>query len=891
MNEKILVIDRRNIPKAWLSEKLSKKIPVNDLEQLLPFIEWRDRSKAEIDESVKQIIPYLIVESDEDNRIAIYERKGSEKRIHGLHSVGVGGHVDQKDFKTNDRFIDLILRAAKREVFEEFEAVTPSKNINFLGIINEEHTQVGRTHLGLVFKLKITGKGIPSYELHNLHWLYKDEILKNYKLEMWSEMALELDLHLLDFFIELKLTKDQEKTVSLLEEFLKNDKQIFILKGYAGTGKTTLLKGIAQYLKEIDRLGGLMAPTGRAAKVIKDITGIKGKTIHSSMYDLQNLKTYKKRDKYGNESFKFFFELKKEHDLKNSVFIFDESSMIGNNYSEGEFFRFGSGYLLNDILRFFNVNTNNILKLLFVGDPAQLPPVGSNHSLALDADFFISKELNLNESEMTQVVRQEKNSGILFNAAYYRKLIFSNKVSKNHLDTNFEDIQEISYEELGKTFVSYAPLPNISKSIIISFSNKRAWHNNQVIRELYFPGKKSITEGDVLQVTRNNYLVELLNGEFVTVIRVDDKTTRQSASIWINKQRKQFHFDFREVGLQIADGRIIDVLVSETLLNSKNRGMTSEEMKALYVNFIMRYEKKTGATANRNSTQFKESFRNDPYFNALQVKYGYAITGHKAQGGEWENAFVDFSGRNGLSKDELRWIYTAITRASKKLYVLLPPKKSRFNLQNLHYNIGLIRSVYIPLKETEDPGVTPFHNDHSPLIKRLKYFEIIEKIKETDIELLHVLSKDYQEIYNFKKNHIAYKVTMSHNAKGIFTYYSCNQNDKNVTELLDLIKKPVNNSDFKYKPKNEFLDELFNWVKVALKTTKLSITNIDESRMDQYQIVYSFRAPQSDSYIQFYFNKNNRISSLIAKSTIAEKDFELRKLITNLTQNTSNNVV
>ena len=151
MAEKVLVFDRKNIPDEWLEEKIAKKVNVSELEKLLPNIEWKDRGLAESDEAVKQVIPYLIIESDIDGKIAYYQRKGSEKRIHGLHSVGIGGHVNPIDFKEGDSFIKFILRSAKRELLEEFSEVVPSDSIKFLGMINEEKTKVGRTHLGLVF--------------------------------------------------------------------------------------------------------------------------------------------------------------------------------------------------------------------------------------------------------------------------------------------------------------------------------------------------------------------------------------------------------------------------------------------------------------------------------------------------------------------------------------------------------------------------------------------------------------------------------------------------------------------------------------------------------------------------------------------------------------------
>jgi len=884
MNEKVLCIPVNSLPERWLKKRVSYRPEKEKINLPESVLQWKNRSHAEQDNRLKQLIPYVIVKSSDDGKIAQYYRKGNETRLHGMASVGVGGHVNPEDRIPGELLIETLKRGAMRELHEEFINFRPNSELTYIGLINEEETHVGNTHIGVVFKIEVLGKPKGSEELKGLKWISISEAVHMKNLELWSRLALILYVNLFDFFTELDLTTDQNLVLKQFNDFLKSDNQIFILKGYAGTGKTTLLKGISEYLEYSLRMGGLMAPTGRAAKVLQNITGQEASTIHRSIYDLENLKTYKDRDKERNDTFKFFFTLKKESGQTGQVYVFDEASMISNRYSDNEFFRFGSGYLLEDILTYFNVNTRKNLKLLFVGDPAQLPPVGSPDSPALDEEFFKILQYKVKGYEMTEVVRQNKDSGIMHNATYYRKLIFSDKVSANYLNTNFNDIEEITYDMLGYIFLKKAPVPNTEKNIVITYSNEKAQKYNRIIRELYFDGNLEIQTGDILQVIKNNYKAGLLNGEFITVISRAEQTLTQSASIFVNKKRENFSFVFRNISYYDTKGNLKDALILETLLDSKNRDLTSEQMKALYVNFIMRYKEKYGAV-NHKSETFKMAFRDDPYFNALQVKYGYAITGHKAQGGEWENTFVDFSLRDGLYKDALRWTYTAITRASKKLYVLNAPKKSRFEIKSSHIPIGKVKSVpKSPETHTDIPDATPFHDSNSNPAKRLKYIQIKENIQQLGFEIVNIESREYQEIYTFKKGLTQYKITMSHNKNGDFTYYNINRKNQDGLYLLELVKKEtVRSKPFEYQTSEQFLIDLYKWVKKALVNTGLEIVYIDESRKANYQILYVFSGI-SESYIQFFFNKDERVRSIIAKSKNGEDDEELRNLIINLTQ-------
>jgi len=691
-----------------------------------------------------------------------------------------------------------------------------------------------------------------------------------------------------NFFKDINLTSDQSTALSKISDFLKSDKQVFILKGYAGTGKTTILKGLSKYLLKNHKLGHIMAPTGRAAKVIQNKTNYPATTIHKYIYDLSKLKTEKYQDKDGNDTFKFYFDFQSDNKEVNKVYIFDESSMISNTYSEGEFFRFGSGYLLEDIIKYFNLTSPTNTKLIFVGDPAQLPPVGDNDSRALMKEFFDSKSIASDEYEMTEVVRQSESSGILYNAKYYRKLIFSKIVSENILNTDFDDVEEVDVIKLSELFTTIAPIPDSKKAVIVTYSNKLAFEYNKIIRQQYYPETPNIAAGDILQIVKNNYSnqqVELLNGDFVKVAWVSDELVSQSAPIK-QKGKKDLIIKlyFRKIGLMTYSGNSVEIMILDTLLNSKNRDLSSNEMKALYINFIMRYRQKIGGIENKASTEFKEAFREDPFFNALQVKYGYAITGHKSQGGEWENVFVDFDGRVGISKDVLRWNYTAITRASEKLYVLHPPKLEQVDFSKVkEVNIGSISKVKINFYEHIDVPTTPFHNEHSRKCKRIKYLEIEEILKELGYKIEQVISRDYLEKYYIKSNNKSYIIEMTHNASGVFTSFKSNIVDDETENILKLISEPRQlNFEYKYSTTDTMMSKIFNKVLSAKQNTDAELIYVDDSRKIDFHVDYFFRTKAQVSYLNIYFNKNQIVTNIIAKSVLGENDTTLKKLIDNL---------
>ena len=319
-------------------------------------------------------------------------------------------------------------------------------------------------------------------------------------------------------FKHLTLSYDQRKALEKLSAFLESENQVFILQGYAGSGKTTLLKGVLEYLKSLRKECEIMAPTGRAAKILRDKTGV-GRTIHSSIYNLEKLKAINADSKeVEDHSVKYIFPI----DLNNNserVLIVDEASMVSSKNSQNELFDFGTNILLNDLLTHcFSSNKNN--KIIFVGDPAQLAPVGDNNSWALDLEFFRDLGYEGKMTELKEVKRQENNL-ILDNATEIRNVL--NASPRNELKLKYDDKTFINLNniEVIERYVELYPKPEIGDGVIISYSNSQCYHYNYGIRQTLYPNQSDILPGDLILINNNNYHfypTELFNGDIAKVV-------------------------------------------------------------------------------------------------------------------------------------------------------------------------------------------------------------------------------------------------------------------------------------------------------------------------------------------------------------------------------------
>ncbi len=447
-------------------------------------------------------------------------------------------------------------------------------------------------------------------------------------------------------------TLKQDIVLQQLSEFIFDltPNSLYVLKGYAGTGKTTIVGTIVTNLWKARKSAVLMAPTGRAAKVIANYSKKEAFTIHKKIY-------FPKKDKGG--SVKFVMQPNKH---KDTIFIVDEASMIPDIPENSKLFENGS--LLDDLMQY--VYSGHRCKLLLIGDTAQLPPVKLDLSPALDESrLSLNYNKEVTKIELDEVVRQEEDSGILVNATNLREAL-KNEFYESFqftLDT-FSDIVRLidGHEIMDAINDAYSSHGNEETAIIVR-SNKRANLYNQQIRSRILFNESEISSGDYLMVVKNNYFwikptTEagfIANGDIIEVLEI------------FNIQ-ELYGFKFAEVKVRMVDYprmRPFETVLLLDTITAESPSLTYEESNRLYLEVQKDYANETS-----NYKKFLK-IKNNKHFNALQVKFSYAITCHKSQGGQWNTVFVEQPYLpNGIDKDYLRWLYTAITRAKEKLYLI-----------------------------------------------------------------------------------------------------------------------------------------------------------------------------------------------------------------------------
>ncbi len=500
-------------------------------------------------------------------------------------------------------------------------------------------------------------------------------------------------MQIFDHFRHINLTNDQRNALEMLYAFLESDERVFILQGYAGSGKTTLLKGFVEYLQSLEKRYQLMAPTGRAAKVMNQKTGFESTTIHKGIYSFNELQEIKQSENENDVSFLYQYKIRNNPEVHNSILIVDESSMLSDVLSQGEFFRFGSGHLLRDLVSYARIQEETTTsKIIFIGDPAQLPPIGMKFSPALDQNYLNETyKVSVKHTEMKEVKRQDTNNSILISATKIRQCLTSGYFNDFDLRENNRDIFNPTYQDYLDTYNSQQ-----EQKIIICYQNKTALDLNLAIRKDKFGADLPIQASDTVIIGGNNYRLGIMNGEFAVVSEASPSVESREVSFYIEKGKtKTVRLTWRGISLVLPDEnnqpKTIYGYILENYLYGDNY-LKPEEQRALYVDFKNRYPK-----LKKGTQEFKDAIINDKYFNCILLKYGYAVTCHKAQGGEWANAFVfwdrgaktnfnfyesehDLSGKT--NSDFYRWAYTAVTRASKKLFCINPPFFSSFSGMN-----------------------------------------------------------------------------------------------------------------------------------------------------------------------------------------------------------------
>lgn len=453
-----------------------------------------------------------------------------------------------------------------------------------------------------------------------------------------------------------KPTGEQEITIESFVNFLFSPKTdaIFLLKGYAGTGKTTLISALVKTLDQLKQKCVLLAPTGRAAKVFSHYAGHPAYTIHRKIY---------RQRTFSNELDNFVMNANLH---QHTLFIVDEASMIANEGLSGEMF--ATGRLLDDLIHY--VYAGQGCRLMLIGDTAQLPPVGEEESPALSASMLEGYGLEVTEHCLTQVVRQEQDSGILYNATSLRQYIAEEEYfSLPRIKADgFPDIRIISGGELIDTINECYDKAGMDETMIICRSNKRANLYNKGIRNTILYREDELNTGDLLMVAKNNYywgadckeMDFIANGDIAVVRRV-------------RRTHEMYGFRFADVTLCFPDYNDLelDVKILLDTLHSDSPALTREESDRL---FQAVQEDYGDITVKRERMK---KIKEDTWYNALQVKYAYAVTCHKAQGGQWQRVFVDqgYMTEEMLTPDYYRWLYTAFTRATEVLYLVNWPEE------------------------------------------------------------------------------------------------------------------------------------------------------------------------------------------------------------------------
>jgi len=444
-------------------------------------------------------------------------------------------------------------------------------------------------------------------------------------------------------------TGQQLELFDRLDTFLLSDNgdECFILKGYAGTGKTTVLGALVQALKYYNYKSVLLAPTGRAAKVITNYSGRKAFTIHKRIYR-------KKSALNIDDAFRLADNL-----ATDTLFIIDEASMISDDANNRE-------TLLHDLVSYV-YNTKNC-KLMLVGDTAQLPPVGSDYSPALDMGLMKKTfALDIFSYELTDVLRQEKDSGILSNVTAMREIIRQGKVSTPKIITKgFKDVFRMTGERLEEGLNYAYNKYGYDSTLIICRSNKNANLYNQQIRGRILYREEELTGGDQIMVVRNNYfwLQEQEEGSTGFIANGDIARIKK-----VRRFEEMYGFRFADVQLEFIDYAEDPVLECKILMDtlySEAPALLPIDQKRFFLEVMKDYDH----IASRKGKL--DELKLNPYYNALQIKFAYAITCHKAQGGQWEAVFVDqgYLTEEMINMDFLRWFYTACTRASRELFLV-----------------------------------------------------------------------------------------------------------------------------------------------------------------------------------------------------------------------------
>ncbi|WP_081856548.1 ATP-dependent RecD-like DNA helicase [Sphingobium sp. DC-2] len=678
----------------------------------------------------------------------------------------------------------------------------------------------------------------------------RDEVAKAMALVEPAARQLRTKISIEEAFTD-PLNADQQQCLQALEGFLADpDERIFLLKGDAGTGKTFLACGLIEYLSTQGRAIRVAAPTGRAAKVIGEKSERQASTLHALIYDYRNVQEYKdESEDIGTETFKVHALVANNRDTASTVYIVDEASLISDMYSESDFYRSGSGYLLQDLISYADFgNSANDRKIIFLGDPAQLNPVGMAKTPALDAEYF-SKQFGLKTSEyrLTEVVRQKSESGVLRNVAPIRRNLETGVFSGLSIEFA-DDVHRVTADEVVPLYMTLAKDDGAELPIIIAKTNREAAELNREVHHQLFPDRQMVTAGDRLLITANTMLNErfLANGEFVRVssaahgieIRTVTLSKRHSDTGKTEKVEVQLSFRDMEIAIPLADGTeaFETVKVLDNLLHDGQSNISSDQQRALYVDFLMRHPD----LRKGDRSALARALRNDSYFNAVRAKFGYAVTCHKAQGGEWKNVIVICPGaKDPRNPDYFRWLYTAMTRSSDQLYLVNAPQ------------------VTIQATMPDFTGLEKFQHDLLAQIRGL--------LDRTQIEIEDVAHNQWQEAYYLRRGEEAVRANIGYNGKLKVSRVTPAQQSPFGSEVARLLQSLVGNAPLPDAmqpeelgmPTRPFLIEFHERLVPALGQRDIRVSNLKEQPWSQR---YTCQRGQDITVIDVFYDGKNRLT-------------------------------
>lgn len=548
--------------------------------------------------------------------------------------------------------------------------------------------------------------------------------------------------------------------------------------------------------------------------------------------------------------------------------------MLCSRKIEHELFVFGTDNLMEDLLTFVRPNFGG--KVIFVGDSAQLPPVGESVSNALRAEYFQEQGLNVIEAELTEVLRQKADSVILKNAMMIRDLIKKDKRNQLVFEEQKDDVEMVPSEQFLDKYIKYRKESGRHDSVIICFSNKSANRYNIDIRKALYGGDVPLRENDILLITQNNYRLNRMNGEFVPVLSVGART-QQSAPVYAQiggkKERIVITLNFIQVTVPDGNGNPKPCMLLEDLLTSDKATISIDENRALYINFCMRHP-----YLKQDTEAFAEALLNDVYYNAIRAKYGYAVTGHKCQGGEWGKVFVDYTGRTGLDDDSLRWAYTATTRAQKTLYIANLPHITPFSKFRIE-PIQKCKNIAPECRILNEVPPTPFHNENVDNGVRAKYHCIAKNMEYTPYRIISVQSRPYLEIYNIQTPDGVDRYDIFYKAGDIFQPAKATSPNQH-TPLIEIMLNDERGMSckFDYIPSDESHGKLLDLIRSACDTISVQITNVVEHQED-FSTIYYMRTSGTFSYIKVYVNSDGFITYAKPMSLKGKDDGELSAII------------